>query len=273
MYTKKLIGGFEMPVLGIGTFGMGGEHDRDDSKDSLWINSLRTAIKLGYSQIDTAEVYGGGHTYELVREAIRGFRREKLFITTKVSKGHLSYDDVLSSAKNSLQKMEITYIDLLLIHAYNSNIPIENTMKAMNQLKDSGIIRNIGVCNFSINQLKEAQKFGKIVVNQMKHSLWAKGGADIETMRYCQEHDIMIVAYKLFGRGKMNTEKVELLGQLARKYHKSEAQILTNWAISKKNFVAIFQSTNKEHLKENMQSMDFIIDETDIVKLDSLFNK
>jgi len=272
MIIKKLNSGFKMPALGIGTYGMGGEHDEDKSNDDECISAIRDALNLGYTHIDTAEIYGNGHTEELVGKAIGGYDRKKLFITTKVFKTNLEYDDVIKSAKESLKRMKINYIDLYLIHSYNPDIPIKEIISAMNELVKKGLIKHIGVCNFSIEQLKEAQKYSmnKIVTNQMKYSLWAKTRPDLKTIDYCQKNDIMVTAYKLFGRGKINTEKIPIFSVLAKKYNKTEAQIMTNWVVSKKNVVAIFKSVNKGHLKENLEALKFQIDDKDIQELDNL---
>src|SRR3989344_541042 len=118
MKTKKLKNGFEIPVLAIGTNLMGGEDygPPDYSNDETYIKAIQDAIKLGYTHIDTAEIYGGDHTEELIGKAIKNFDRKDLFITTKVSKYNLKYADVISSAKNSLKRLSTDYIDLYLIH-------------------------------------------------------------------------------------------------------------------------------------------------------------
>jgi len=276
MIIKRLNSGFKMPALGIGTYGMGGdEQDEDKSNDAECITAIRDALNLGYTHIDTAEVYGSGHTEELVGKAIEDYDRKKLFIATKVFKTNLKYDDVIRSAKGSLKRMKIDYIDLCLIHSYNPDVPIKETISAMDGLVKKGLIKHIGVCNFSIEQLKEAQKYSmnKIVTNQMKYSLWAKTGPDLETIDYCQKNDIMVTAYKLFGRGKINTEKIPIFSVLAKKYNKTEAQIITNWVVSKKNVVTIFKSVNKEHLKENLEALEFQIDDKNIQELDSFLLK
>ncbi|MBU4284609.1 MAG: aldo/keto reductase, partial [Nanoarchaeota archaeon] len=174
MIIKRLDSGFELPALGIGTYGMGvDEQDEDKSNDAECITAIIDAINLGYTYIDTAEVYGSGHTEELVGKAIEGYDRKKLFIATKVFKTNLKYDDVIRSAKGSIKRMKIDYINLCLIHSYNPDVPIKETISAMDELVKKGLIKHIGVCNFSIEQLKEAQKYSmnKIVTNQMKYSL------------------------------------------------------------------------------------------------------
>lgn len=270
--TKKLPNGFEIPVLGIGTCLMGGKDygPPEYSNDEKNINAIKEAIKLGYTHIDTAEIYGGNHTEELVGKAIKIFDRNKLFITTKVCKEHLKYDDVIASAKNSIKRMNIDYIDLYLLHRPNPKIPIKETIEAMNYLVDNKIIKFIGVSMFSVEELQEAQKFSKypIVTNQLKYSIYKK--SDIKTIKYCQENNIIVTAYKIFGRGMIKTDTFSLISDLSKKYNKSEAQILLKWIISKKNMIAIFKSTNTEHLKENKEIFDFKLTDEEIDKIDEL---
>ena len=199
---KTLSCGFEMPALGIGTYSFGGEYERDESKRDEWIEAIKDAIALGYTHIDTAEIYGAGFTEELIAEAIQGVDRAKLFLTSKVWPTNFSYDSVLKSAKDSLKRLNTTYLDLYLLHSFSKDVPLSETMRAMNELVEAGLVKHIGVCNFTSEQLIEAQKVSKakIVVNQMKHSLWVKNKPDIDTFRFCQENDIMITAYKIFGR-------------------------------------------------------------------------
>jgi diketogulonate reductase-like aldo/keto reductase len=270
--TRKLPNGFKLPVLGIGTCLIGGEDygPADYSNDKEYVLAIQEAIKLGYTHIDTAEMYGGNHTEELVGKAIKNFDRKKLIITTKVSPEHLKYDDVISSAKNSLKRLGTNYIDLYLLHRPNPNIPIEETMRAMNELVDNKLVRFIGVSAFNIEQMKEAQKFSKypIVANQLKFSLWKM--SDLKTINYCQKNDIIVIAYKVFGRGKLKTHNISLITDLSKKYNKNESQIILNWVASKKNMVAIFKSLNKEHLKENKDIFDFKLTKEEKRKIDKL---
>jgi diketogulonate reductase-like aldo/keto reductase len=272
MKTKR-IGDFEIPVLGIGTYGMGGEHEPDYSNDDGCVNALKEAIKSGYNYIDTAEIYGGNHAEELVGKAIKGIDRKKLFIVTKVYSNHLKYEDVINSAKNSLKRLGVGYIDLYLIHAPNPDIPLKETMRAMDYLVEKKMIRFIGVSNFNIEQLKEAQKYSKhrIVANDLKYHLWAKD-IDKKTIEYCQNNDIMVIAHKPFGRGLISKQKILVLDELAKKYNKTKAQIVLSWIISKKNFVTAFKSMNPKHLKENLESLNFKISEEESKKLDSVID-
>lgn len=266
MESRRLKSGFEMPLLGIGTYTFGGEHEADYSNDEKCIQAIRSALEIGYTHIDTAEVYGNGHSEELVAKAIEGFDRRKLFITTKVYHNHLKYEEVLKSAKASLERLKIKYIDLYLLHSFDPNMSLKETMEAMNKLVEMGLVKNIGVCNFKPDQLKEAQKYSKskIVVNQMKFNLWANKGPDIDTFAYCQNNDIVVTAYKLFGRKKIDDNKIPLLTEIGKKYKITKAQVMVAWVLSKNNFVAIFTSMDKNHLKENMAALKIKLNEEDI---------
>lgn len=270
MNIKRLPNGFGIPVLGIGTFGMGGEYEPDHSNDKESIRAIKAAIRLGYSHIDTAEMYGGGHTEELVGKAIQGFERKRLFITSKVSPENLGYERLLQSARKSLKKLGTAYVDIYLIHAPNPDIPLKETMEAMDYLVDRGLVRNIGVSNFSIQEIKEAKKLANhgIVANEVKYNLF--NSIDIETIKYCQRNNIMVIAHKPLGRGKILSEKIEILSDIAVKHGKTEAQVILCWLISKKNVVTIFKALNTSHLRENLGALDFTLTKEETKKLDRL---
>ena len=142
--TKKLKNGFEIPVYGLGTWEMGGRKEVDpNNDDNADIEAIKNGINLGITHLDTAENYANGHSEELLGEAIKNFDRSKLFIVSKVGRTKLKHDDLIKSCKESLQRIGTTYLDLFLIHAPSLEIPIEESMKAMNELYDEGLIKNI----------------------------------------------------------------------------------------------------------------------------------
>lgn len=118
-------------------------------------------------------MYSGGHAEELIGEAIKNFDRSKLIITNKVAPYHLKYDDVITACKKSLERLQTDYIDIYLIHAPNPEVPLEETMKAMDYLLEQGLIKYIGVSNFSVEQMKEAQSYSKnkIIINEIPYNL------------------------------------------------------------------------------------------------------
>jgi len=272
----KTTGGVKLPVLGLGTWGMGGRMEKDDSQDDKCIKVIKTAINIGYTHIDTAEVYGNGHAEELVGEGIKCADRENLFLTTKVKRSNLAYDDVVKAVKRSLSRLQMDYIDLYLIHAPNTEIPISETMKAIDFLVSENLVRYIGVSNFSVKQMKESQDCtqNKIITNQIEYNLVTRNkgqflsNMESEVVPYCQENDMFITAYRPLIKGMLPIH--ELLDGLCKKYDKTRAQILINWLISKKNVITIPKTANIQHLQENMGGIGWKLDRADIKTLDEI---
>ncbi|MEA2089409.1 MAG: aldo/keto reductase [Thermoproteota archaeon] len=276
MEFKELSDGVKIPVLGVGTWKMGGGLRADRTHDKECVLAVRTAIRLGMTHIDTAELYGEGHAEELVGEAIQGFRREQLFITTKVKAENLLYNDVISAIKRSVKRLRTSYVDLYLIHAPNPEIPIKETMKAMDYLVENKLTRFIGVSNFSVEQIKEAQKYArnKIVANQIEYNLLTRNrgqftnGMESKIVPYCQKNGITVIAYRPLAKGELAKLGIKLLDELAEKYGKTQVQIALNWLISKPNIVTIPKAVKIEHIKENLGAIGWRLSEEDMRRLD-----
>ena len=279
MEYKTLIDGVKIPVLGLGTWLIGGDLEPDYSDDANAIRAIQKAIELGYTHIDTAEMYGNGHCEELIGKAIKGIDRKKLFITSKVRESKLKYDDVIKSANESLNRLQTNYLDLFLIHSPSPVIPIEETMAAFDYLVEKEFVKYIGVSNFKVDQLIEAQKYSKnkIVANQIEYSLLTRnvgqysGNIDMEseTIPYCQQNNIVIMAERPIERGFI-LKAHSVLDALEIKYQKTKAQIAINWLISKKNIITIPKSINEDHLKENLGSIGWELEDEDINILDNI---
>ena len=276
MEFKELTDRVKIPVLGIGTWKMGGGLSADTTHDEKCILAIKTAVRLGMTHIDTAELYGNGYTEELVGEAIQEFEREELFIATKVKQENLRYDDLISAAKRSLKRLRTSYIDLYLIHGPNPYVPIEETMKAMDYLVENKLTRFIGVSNFSVEQIKEAQKHAenKIVANQIEYNLLTRNrgqftnDTESKIIPYCQKNGIVIIAYRPLARGELARLGIRLLDELAEKYGKTQAQIALNWLVSKPNIVMIPKAVRIEHIKENLGAIGWRLSEEDMRRLD-----
>ncbi len=268
---------FKIPVLGLGTWGIGGSLKADSTQDETSIHSIKNAIELGYTHIDTAELYGAGHTEELIGKAIRNFDRSLIVITDKVFKTHLKYDDVIFSCKKSLEKLQTDYIDIYLIHAPNPEIPVADTMNALDSLIEEKLIKYIGVSNFSVEQMKEAQKYSKnkIIVNQIPYNLATRNNdhrghcikMESEIIPFCQKNEILVMAYRPIERGFLLKPNV-ILDQLAIKYNKTIAQIAINWLISKKNIISISKAIRTQHLQENLGAIGWNLSYEDSKLLD-----
>ena len=265
-----------LPKVGLGTWAMGGKREADRSHDEEVIEAITYALDIGYTHIDTAELYGVGHCEELVGQAIKGRDRSQLIIATKVTDNHLAYDDVLAAAERSLKRLALDYIDLYYIHAPNPNIPITETMRAFDHLMEQGLIQHIGVSNFTVSQMKEAQAATKhkIVANQIEYSLYARetgkyGGnnhMESEEVPYCQEQDVYVVAERPLERGLL-LERNDIMDEMAEKYGKSYAQIAINWLVSQNSVVTIPKAIARDRLKENFEAGTWQMGATDIEKL------
>ena len=254
MQYKQLSNGLKIPIIGLGTWGIGGKFIPNNLREKEEIKIIQEAIMLGFTHIDTAEFYGQGQTEKEVGKAIRKFDREKLFITTKVWKTNLHYSNVIASLEKSLKRLQTDYVDLYLVHWPNPSISLKETMKAMEHLAEQGKIRAIGVSNFSINDIKKAQKYlrkHKIVANQIEYNL-IRREAERELIPFCLKNNIMIIAYRPLARGELARKGIKILDQIAKKYGKTNAQIALKWVLSHRNVIAITKSTKIEHLKENL---------------------
>lgn len=264
--TKKLKSGFEMPVFGIGTWQMGGRFDRNPKNDDKAdIAAIRAAIELGVTHIDTAEIYADGHAEELVGEAIKGYDRKKLFITSKVDTPHFKHNLVIKSCEASLKRLGVDYLDLYLLHAPpEDGIAVGEPVIALDELVDRGLVKNIGVSNFAASTLVAARQASKnkIVTNQVHYNLRVREVEKSGLLKYAQENDVMITAYRPLEKGMLDSSTV--LTEIAKKYDKTHFQVAINWLISQENVVTIAKSTRVDHLRENLGAVGWNLDSVDI---------
>jgi len=269
--TKKLKSGFEIPIYGFGTLHMGGKREIRDpnNDDKADIQAIKNAIDLGITHIDTAELYSGGYAEIITGMAIKDYDRKKLFIVSKAQVEHLAYDDLIKAAKDSLERLDTSYLDLYLAHRYSLTVPVKETMKALNTLVDMGLVKNIGVSNYNVDELTEAQSYSKhkIVANQLHYNLKFREVEKRGLLDYCQKNDVMLIAWRPLQKGLLSQENDNIVNVLAKKYLKTPAQIALNWLISQDNVVTISRTKTKEHLKENLGAIGWKMDEEDIEKL------
>jgi diketogulonate reductase-like aldo/keto reductase len=265
--------GEKIPALGLGTWGIGGFSYPDYSNDELAIEIIRFAVEIGMNFIDTAEMYGAGHSEELVGEAIKGIR-EKVFIATKVLPTNFRYEDVIKACERSLRRLKTSYIDLYQLHWPNPSIPIKETMRAMERLANEGKIRYIGISNFSVEETIEAMnalsKY-EIVSNQVEYSLLVR---DIEKdlLDFCRKNKITVIAYSPLARGELLKGKYyEFLSKIGKKYNKTAAQVALNWLIIKENVVAIPKAFSKAKIVENMGAYGWKLSDEDLKTIDEFF--
>ena len=255
MKNAEIAPGVSMPLLGFGTWRLDG---------AVCADAVRTALEIGYRHIDTAEHY---HNEDAVGRAITesGVPREEVFIASKIWRDMHRHDDVIRSCEASLKKLGTGYLDLLLIHFPNSEVPVSETLFAMEELRQSGNIRAIGVSNFTRRHLEEALAAGVHIANiqnEFHPSFW-----EPELLAFCRERNISATAYSPNGQG--NDLAMPEIREIAQKHGRSPAQVILRW-IMQKGVAAIPKATRREYIEDNFASLEWELPEKDCVRIDAL---
>ncbi|MGE5456526.1 MAG: aldo/keto reductase [Ignavibacteriales bacterium] len=267
--------------IALGTWRMGGDvkpnPNNDDEKD---IEAIKYAISRGVLHIDTSESYAGGESEKLIGKAINGVSRDKLFIATKVREYNLSYDSVINSCKESLKRLNTSYIDLYYIHKQNPMIPIEETAKALNKLLDMGLIKHVGLSNVGIDTIKKYSKLLKkpIFAVQNQYNLVCRESQRKGVIDYCQENGIHFIAWRpilLSYPGAKDpyyrTGTYKILDEISQKYEKTNIQIAVKWLLQQEGVSIVFKSSNKKHIDEILDVENFELSNQDWEALDKDF--
>ena len=257
MEYRELTRGVSVPILGLGTWGMGGRENPDKARDAETVTAIRMAVELGLTHLDTAEYYGAGHAEELIGEAIEGMDRGKLFITSKVWHDHLHREDLLHSMKASLRRLGVDQVDLYLVHWPNSEVPLKETMAAMEECVKQGYTRFIGVSNFSAQLMEEAQAYlrdTRLVANQVQFSLIDQKPR-MELLPACRRMGVSLVAYRPLERGAIIQTPNPVMDEIAEAHGKTRVQVALNWLIAQDDVFTIPKSTNPVHLMEFMGAL------------------
>lgn len=259
-YKELANSGIQLPELALGTWRYQGG-----------VGPLREGIARGATFIDTAEAYG---SEEVVGEAIRGIR-DKVFLATKVSPRHFRRQDVIRAAEQSLKRLNTDYIDLYQLHWPNYNVPIAETMAAMEELVEQGKIRFIGVSNFSAQEMQQAQAVltkNRIVSNQVKYSL-VERTIEYGLLPYCRDNQITILAFSPLDNGLQNIlarDREDVLGAVASDIGKTRAQVALNWCLRHNALIAIFKADRAEHVRENCGASGWRLGPAHIERLNSI---
>ena len=223
------------------------------------------AISLGYRLLDTARIYGNE---ESVGAGIKlsGIKREELFITSKLWVDDSGYEKAKEAFELSLKKLGTDYLDLYLIHRPRGDV--KNSWKAMEELYKAGKIKAIGVSNFDELQLKDLIDNNKVkpVINQIEtHVFFQEPGA----YEYLKKYGVQMEAWSPFAEGRNGLFTNAALAEIGKKHNKTVAQVCLRWHYQR-GIVAIPRSSQKAHMKENLEIFDFKLDESDMMKISKL---
>lgn len=257
MKTVKLNNGVEMPILGFGVFQVPDPVECE--------RSVMDAIETGYRLIDTAASY---MNETAVGNAISrsGIAREELFVTTKLWVQDTGYENTKKAFEKSLNKLQLDYLDLYLIHQPYGDV--HGSWRAMAELYKAGSIRAIGVSNFHPDRIMDLITFNEVVpaVNQIETHPFNQ---QIETQQFLQENNVQIESWGPFAEGKNNLFENELLRSIGKKYNKTIAQTVLRWLIQR-GVVAIPKSVRKERIQQNFDIFDFELSQEDMQAIATL---
>ena len=234
--------GFKLSLVGLGTWTLGG---RDCAR------LVEQAIRIGYRHIDTAQMYGNERA---VGEGVRASgKRDEVMVTTKIQPTLLAPRDLERSVKESLAQLRLDVIDLLLIHWPNPRVPLIETLGAMAKMKREGYARAIGVSNFTVALLDEANKVSSepLVCNQVECHPYLDQDKVIAA---CRKHGMAMVAYSPIARAQARGD--ELLARIGKPHSKSAAQVCLRW-LTQQGIVVIPRTSKIERLAENLAILDF----------------
>jgi diketogulonate reductase-like aldo/keto reductase len=246
-----------MPMLGLGTW--------QNTDYDQCVESVRTALEMGYRHVDTAQIY---RNEDAVGEGIASadVPREEVFLATKVWTSNLAREDVLRSTEESLDRLGTEYVDLLYIHWPAGEYEPSETLSAFDELHDQGKIRNVGVSNFEPHHLDRTQAVldAPLFANQIEmHPFLPQS----ELRAYAAETDLELVAYSPLARGDVIGH--ETLGDIAAKHDASEPQVALAW-LREKDVTAIPKATGIDHIRDNLESLTVDLDDEDVERIDAI---
>lgn len=248
-----------IPAFGVGTFRLTGQ---------TVIDSVRTALELGYRAVDTAQIYGNeAEVGQAIAES--GIKRDDLFVTTKIWTENYGKNKLIDSLRDSLKKLRMPYVDLTLIHwpAPGNGVELPEYMTALAEAKALGLTRQIGISNFNIELTRQAiGVVGKnqIATNQIELSPYLQNP---KLTAFLKEQGITVTSYMTLAYGKVLKDSV--LAQIAQKHQATVAQVALAWALQL-GYAVIPSSTKRENLASNLLARDLHLDADDMAKIAAL---
>lgn len=257
--------------IGQGTWYLG-EHTETFQQE---LSALRAGLDGGMNLLDTAEMYGGGAAERLVGQVIQPYDREKLYLVSKVYPHNAGRRNIRRSCQASLKRMGTDYLDLYLLH-WRGSIPFAETVECMEQLKTDGLIRNWGVSNLDLDDMKELLSISGgsgCLTNQVLYHLGSRG-IEYDLLPFLQKKDISVMAYCPLAqagqlrKGLMNHPAVL---ETARAYDAKPAQVLLAFLLTKPGVIPIPRASRAEHTLENAKAAELRLTSEDLKRLDEAF--
>jgi 2,5-diketo-D-gluconate reductase B len=248
--------GFKIPIVGLGTWSV-----RDPAR------VVEQAIRIGYRLIDSAQMYG--NEAEVGQGVRNSGKRADVMVTTKVLPTQLAPHDLERSVKESLARLRLEVIDLLLIHWPNPRVPLSETLGAMAKMKSEGYVKQLGVSNFTVALLEEANRVSPepLVCNQVECHVYLNQDTVIAA---CKRHDMAVVAYSPIARGSAKGD--EVLERIGKAHGKSAAQVSLRYLVQQ-GIVVIPRSSKIERLEENFALFDFALSDAEMQDIAGLASR
>jgi diketogulonate reductase-like aldo/keto reductase len=264
--TVALPSGERMPVLGLGTWGMG----EDPSRRKAELAALRLGLDLGLRLVDTAEMYGDGAAEELVGEAIAG-RRDEVFLVTKVLPSNASRAGTLAACERSLRRLRTDRIELYLLH-WRESTPLEETVSAFHELALAGKIRHWGASNLDVADMEELLRVSPgrpgAETDQVLYNL-SRRGIEHDLLPWCRAHGIPVMAYSPIEQGRLLRNRS--LREVAGRHGATPAQVALSWIVRQEGVVAIPKAGAPEHVEENRAALDLRLTQENVEELERAF--
>lgn len=257
--------------IGLGTWHMGD----DPQKRTQEIQALRAGLDHGATVIDTAEMYGEGNAERLVGEAIQPYHREDLYLISKVYPWHASREQLPICLDHSLQRLGTDYLDMYLLH-WRGNIPLVETVEALEKAKQAGKIRAWGVSNFDVADMEELMRVTNgqnCQTNQVLYNL-SERGIEFDLLPYMQQHQLPLIAYSPIAQGDSlggHLTEQRVLQEIAHQHQVDIFQVLLAWCIRDGQTLAIPQSSNVAHTISNIQAGHLQLTEEELALIDALY--
>jgi diketogulonate reductase-like aldo/keto reductase len=249
-------------VIGQGTWRMGESRDAEGQE----VAALRLGIELGMTHIDTAEMYADGGAERVVAKAIRD-QRDEVFVATKVQPSNASYTGTVEACEQSLRRLGTDHVDLYLLHWWSGRHPIVDTMRAMRDLVRRGLTRFVGVSNFDVDQMKQAQAGldgVPLACDQVLYHLRARE-LEKDLLPWCERNKVAVVGYTPLARGGyMQTGAV---AEIARTRGVTPRQVVLNFLTRKNALFTIPKAGRPEHVRENAGALDFTLTRDEIGRI------